>query len=127
MPSRRNPPSIGRDCAFIRYMTATSRARNFASSSSARRGSAPLPPAAGALTLPAVPPRLPLLFVALEALAPQATLVRRPELLVLPRVVVRDDRVGRVEDQLGRAVGLFQLHDRRVRPVPLAVEDGADV
>ena len=50
-----------------------------------------------------------------------------PELLLLARGVVAHDVVGRVEDPLGGPVVLLQLHDRRVRVVPLEVEDVADV
>ena len=50
-----------------------------------------------------------------------------PELLVGPALVARDHRVGRVEDQLRRAVVLLQLDHRGVRVVPLEVEDVLDV
>ena len=50
-----------------------------------------------------------------------------PEPLLDPARVVLDDRVGRVEDALRRAVVLLQPHDARVGEVALEVEDVADV
>ena len=50
-----------------------------------------------------------------------------PELLVLARAVVLDDRVGGREDRLRRAVVLLQLDDLGVGVVLLEVEDVADV
>ena len=51
----------------------------------------------------------------------------RPERLVLARAVVGDDRVGRVQDRLRRAVVLLELDHRGVGEVVLEVEDVADV
>ncbi len=46
-----------------------------------------------------------------------------PELLVGPSAVVRDHRVGGVEDALGRPVVLFELHHVGVGEVLLKLED----
>ena len=51
----------------------------------------------------------------------------REELLVLAVEVVRDDRVRRAQDVLGRAVVLLEQHDLAVREVPLELGDIADV
>ena len=51
----------------------------------------------------------------------------RPEELVLARAVVRDHRVGGVQDRLRRAVVLLELDHLGVREVVLEVEDVADV
>ena len=67
------------------------------------------------------------LVVGLEALDLQPAGDLGPELLVLARGVARHDGVGRVEDELGRAVVALQLDDRRLRPVALEVEDVAQV
>ena len=80
-----------------------------------------------ALDLAGDPLGLLVLVVRLEALDLHAAGVLGPELLVLARGVARDDRVGGVEDQLGRAVVAFELDDGRVRPVALEVEDVAQV
>ena len=80
-----------------------------------------------ALDLAGDPLGLLFLVVGLEALDLQAARVLRPELLVLARAVARDDGVGGIEDQLGRAVVLLELDDRRLRPVALEVEDVAQV
>ncbi len=50
-----------------------------------------------------------------------------PERLVLARAVVRDHRVGRVQDRLRGAVVLLELDHLGVREVVLEVEDVADV
>ena len=50
-----------------------------------------------------------------------------PEVLLLLLAVVGDDRVGRVEDRLGRAVVLLELDDLGAGEVALEVEDVADV
>ena len=68
-----------------------------------------------------------LLVVGLEALDADAAGVVGPQLLVLARGVARDDRVGGVEDQLGRAVVLLELDDGGVGPVAFEVEDVAQV
>ncbi len=104
-----------------------SRARNLASSSSARRVSALARAADQALDLAGDPLRLLFLVVGLEALDPDAAGVVRPQLLVLARRVARDDGMGGVEDQLGRPVVLLELDDRGVGPVALEVEDVAQV
>ena len=80
-----------------------------------------------ALDLAGDPLRLLLLVVGLEALDLRPAALVGPELLVGPLGVPRDDGVGRVEDQLGRAVVLLELDDRRVRVVALEVEDVPDV
>ena len=80
-----------------------------------------------ALDLAGDPLGLLLLVVGLEPLDPDPAGVLRPELLVLARAVARDDGVGGIEDQLGRAVVLLELDHRRVRPVALEVEDVAQV
>ena len=108
-------------------MTAMSRARNRASSSSARRVRARPAAADQALDLAGDPLGLLLLVVGLEALDPDAALVVGPQLLVLARRVARHDRVRRIEDQLRRAVVLLELDDRGVRPVALEIEDVAEV
>ena len=51
----------------------------------------------------------------------------RPQRLDLARAVVGDDRVGRVENRLRRAVVLLELDHVGVRPVVFEVEDVADV
>jgi hypothetical protein len=51
----------------------------------------------------------------------------RPQRLLHAPAVVRDDRVGRVEDRLRGAVVLLQPDHGRVREVVLEVEDVADV
>ena len=56
-----------------------------------------------------------------------AALLVGPEVLAHPLAVVRDDRVGGVEDRLRRAVVLLELDHRRVGEVVLEVEDVADV
>src|SRR5207302_6033695 len=45
----------------------------------------------------------------------------------LPRGVVPNDRPGRVEDALRRAIVLLELHDVRVRVIALEVENVADI
>ncbi len=120
---------MARDWAFIRYMTAMSRARNVVSdsSSSARRVSA----------LPR-PPTRPSTWRAIHSASSSSLYASkrwifmppgdlRPELLVLARRVARHDRVGGVEDQLGRAVVALELDDGRLGPVALEVEDVAQV
>ena len=81
-----------------------------------------------ALDLAGDPLGLLFLVVGLEALDRQP----RPAFAVqsflsLRAALLRDDRVGGVEDQLRRAVVLLELHDRRVREVALEVEDVAEV
>ena len=49
------------------------------------------------------------------------------EVLRLPLAVVVDDRVGRAEDRVGRAVVLLQGHDARAREVLLELDDVADI
>jgi hypothetical protein len=51
----------------------------------------------------------------------------RPEVLGLLLAVVGDDRVGRVEDGLCRAVVLLELHHLGVRVIPLELQDVPDV
>ena len=80
-----------------------------------------------ALDLAGDPLGLLFLVVGLEALDRAAAGELRPELLVGPLRVARHDRVGRVEDQLRRAVVALELDDRRVGVVPLEVEDVPDV
>ena len=80
-----------------------------------------------ALDLAGDPLGLLLLVERLEPLDRHAALVLGPELLVGPPLVARDHGVGRVEDQLRRAVVLLELDDRRVRVVALEVEDVLDV
>ena len=53
--------------------------------------------------------------------------VRRPELLLGPCRVPGHDGMGRVEDELGAAIVLLELHDDGVRVVALEVEDVPDV
>ena len=57
----------------------------------------------------------------------RAALAVGPELLFLPRGVVPNDRPGRVEDALRRAIVLLELHDLRVRVIALEVENVADI
>ncbi len=97
------------------------------SSSSALRVSSERPPPTRSSTWRAIQLGLLLLVVGLEALDRPAARVLRPELLVLARRVPADDRVGGVEDELGRAVVLLELDDGRTRLVPLEVEDVAQV
>ena len=80
-----------------------------------------------ALDLAGDPLGLLLLVVGLEALDLEPARDLGPQLLVLARGVARDDRVGRVEDELGRAVVALELDDRRLGPVALEVEDVAQV
>ena len=84
-------------------------------------------PADHALDLAGDPLGLLFLVVRLEALDQDPARVVRPQLLVLARRVARDDRVGGVEDELGRAVVLLELDHGGVRPVALEVEDVAQV
>ena len=72
---------------------------------------------------PGDPLGLLLLVVRLEPLDQPAAVVLRPELLVRPCHVLRHDRVGGVEDQLGRAVVLLEL-DRPSRPASRARSRG---
>jgi hypothetical protein len=65
--------------------------------------------------------------VGLEALDLETALDVGPQLLVLASRVVRDHGMRGVEDELGRAIVALELHDRRVRPVALEVEDVAQV
>ena len=125
----RNFSSIARDCAFIRYITATSLARNrLDSSSSARRVRTDRArPPDQPVDLARDPLGLLLLVEGLEALDRHAALVLGPQLLVGPALVARHDGVGRVEDQLRRAVVLLELDDRRLGVVALEVEDVLDV
>ncbi len=80
-----------------------------------------------ALDLAGDPLGLLFLVVRLEALDLRPAGDLGPELLVLARGVARHDGVGGVEDELGRAVVALELDDRRRRPVPLEVEDVAQV
>ncbi len=115
------------DWAFMRYMTAISRARNFARLLVRATGQRTPLPADQALHLARDPLGLLLLVVGLEALDPGAAALLGPQLLVLARAVARHDRVGGVEDQLGGAVVLLELDHGRLRPVALEVEDVAQV
>ncbi len=58
---------------------------------------------------------------------PLALTAIRPQRLAQTLRVVGDDRAGRVQDALRGAVVLLQLDLRRLREVPLEVEDVADV
>ena len=80
-----------------------------------------------ALDLAGDPLGLLVLVVGLEALDLQPARDLGPELLVLARGVARHDRVGGVEDELGRAVVALELDDRGLGPVALEVEDVAQV
>ena len=84
-------------------------------------------PSDEALDLAGDPLGLLFLVVGLEPLDLDPALVLGPELLVLARDVARDDRMGGVEDQLGRPVVLLQLDDGRRRPVALEIEDVPEV
>ena len=53
--------------------------------------------------------------------------VLRPQFLVRPRLVPRYDGMGGIEDELGRAVVLFELHNGGIGPVPLEIEDVSNV
>ena len=76
---------------------------------------------------PSDPLGLLLLVVGLEPIDELAAVILRPELLVRPSLVPGNDRVGGIEDDLGRAVVLFEFHDRRIGPVALEVEDVPDI
>ena len=79
------------------------------------------------LDAPGDPLGLLLLVVGLEPIDELAAVVLRPELLVRPSLVPGNDRVRGIEDDLGRAVVLFEFHDRRIRPVALEVENVPDI
>ncbi len=108
-------------------MTATSRARNRLLVVVRPPGQDRAAAADEAFDLAGDPLRLFLLVVRLEALDRAAAGLLRPELLVGPLRVARDDGVGGVEDELRRAVVPLELDDRRVGVVALEVEDVADV
>ena len=72
-------------------------------------------------------PRLGVLVVELAHLDRIALAEIGPQRLAHPPAVVRDHRVGGVEDRLRRAVVLLELDDLGVREVVLEVEDVADV
>ena len=101
-----------RDCALVRYSTAT-----IASTSSASAGPRGARDEVGFLELVA----------AAEVDDPVAALAVGPEVLVLAVAVLADDRRRRVEDDLRRAVVPFELDDLRFAEILLEVEDVAQV
>ncbi len=71
--------------------------------------------------------RLLLFVVGLAHHHPRATLVLRPQALLLALAVDADDVVGRIEDGLGGAIVLLQIDDAGVGEIALEVEDVAQV
>ena len=105
--------SITRDIAFVRYSTAIS----------ARAAPSSTQP----LDLADDEARLGVLVLELAQLDRLALPELAPQALGDPAAVVRDHRVGRREDRLGRAVVLLELDHARVGEVVLEVEDVAHV
>ena len=108
MPARMNASSIARDCAFVRYRTATTCSR---SSDSARLAERMMKSASSSSSPPA------------EVQDLRAALAIRPEPLLLAVAVLADHGGRRIEDHLRRAVVPLQPHDVRVGEVVLEIED----